>query len=132
VGRAMYDLGGGVFRHRDLFFDAFTLKEAQQALNPAVEVHTPQGKAAKQIVVAANVRVIARRPVTTGYKLSGSAKGSDGVRVRPLVHVDKEGHIIEGTCSCAFYKKHAMTKGPCEHLLALRLEHMKKLQEEDQ
>ena len=64
-----------------------------------------------------NVRVIARRPVSTGYKLSGSARGSDGQRVRPLLHVNHEGHIIEASCTCAFYKKSKLTQGPCEHVL---------------
>jgi uncharacterized Zn finger protein len=77
------------------------------------------------------VRIIARRPVTTGYKLSGSAKGKDGVRVRPQIAVDHEGKILEASCTCAFGEKHGITKGPCEHILALRLAHMDRLKKED-
>jgi hypothetical protein len=131
AGRAMFDLSGGVYRHRDLFFDAFTLKDAMAAVKPALEETTPQAKAAKEIVSADAVRIIARRPLSTGYKLSGSARGNDGAQVRPQIHVDMEGHIIEGSCTCGFFRSHALTKGPCEHLLALRLAHMNRLEAED-
>jgi hypothetical protein len=131
VGRAMYDLGGGVFRHRELFAVPFTVEEASAAVKPAETETNPEAKAARAIFQSGNVRVIARRPVSTGFKLSGSARGSDGGRVRPLLSVDHQGQIIEGTCTCAFFKKHQMTQGPCQHLLALRLAHMARLSEED-
>ena len=87
--------------------------------------------AAQAIFQGANVRIIARRPAQHGYKLSGSAKGLDGERVRPQLSVDKAGKIIEGTCSCRFFKKHKLTQGPCEHLLALRLAHMDRLEKQN-
>ena len=83
---------------------------------------------AQAIFASDNVRIIASRPVSTGYKLSGSAKGGDGKRVRPLTHVDWEGHIIEASCTCPFYARSKMTQGPCEHILALRLAHMSRLE----
>jgi hypothetical protein len=131
VGRAMFDLGGGVFRHRELFPEPFSVKEAAAAVKAAAAAN-PQEKAAREIFEQGNTRIIARRPVTTGYKLSGSARGADKNQVRPLLHVDHEGHIIEASCTCAFYKKHQLTQGPCEHVLALRLAHMSRLESEDQ
>ncbi len=131
AGRAIYDLAGRTYRHRDLFFDPFTPKDAAAAVKPAVSETSVEAKVATQIHGSDSVRVIARRPVTTGYKLSGSARGPGGPRVRPLLHVDHEGHIIEASCTCAHFKSHAMTKGPCEHVLALRLAHMERLETED-
>ena len=76
--------------------------------------------------------IIARRPVSTGFKLSGSAKGGfDPARVRPQLHVDREGRIIEASCTCSLFKKAGLTKGPCEHILALRLAHVSRLEEEE-
>jgi hypothetical protein len=129
IGRAIYDLNAEVFRHRDLFMLPFTEKEARRALK-SPEEDTPQAKKARLIFENDNVRLIARRPVKTGFKLSGSAKGSDNKRVRPMLHVDKEGAIIEAKCTCNDYKKHKLTKGPCEHILALRLAHMSRLEAE--
>jgi hypothetical protein len=131
LGRAMYDIGSGVFRHRDLFFEPFTAKEAAAALAPAASEKTPEAQAGREIHQTGNVRIIARRPVSTGYKLSGSAKGRDGKRVRPLISVDPEGQIREAECTCAFFHQNRLTKGPCQHMLALRLAHMDRLAAED-
>jgi hypothetical protein len=132
TGRAMFDLGGNVYRHRELFLEPFTVKEAQAAVKSGgAASNNPQEKAAQAIFGASNVRIIARRPTQLGYKLSGSAKGADGERVRPQLAVDKVGKIIEGTCSCSFFRKNKLTQGPCEHLLALRLAHMKRLEEQN-
>jgi hypothetical protein len=51
--------------------------------------------------------------------------------VRPLVHVDHEGHVIEASCTCGHYLKFKLTRGPCAHILALRLAHMSRLENED-
>lgn len=123
TGRAMFDLGGGVYRHRELFLEPFTAKEAQAAVKAG---GAPTGDARD----SNDVRIIARRPTALGFKLSGSAKGPDGKRVRPQLSVDKTGKIIEGTCSCDFFKKNKLTQGPCEHLLALRLAHMDRLEKQ--
>jgi hypothetical protein len=127
TGRAMFDLAGGVYRHRELFLEPFTVKEAQETVSKMPSSGNPREVIAQQIFDAGNVRIIMQRPVKTGFKLSGSAKGPDSRRVRPLLSVDKAGKIIEGTCSCEFFRQHKLTKGPCEHLLALRLAHMDRL-----
>ncbi len=132
IGRAMFDLAGGVYRHRDLFPEPFTVKEAAAAVSPVAQAKSPEEKAALAIFESGNVFLTARRPVSTGYKLTGSAKGGDGARVRPLMHVDHEGKIIEASCTCGHYQKHKLTRGPCEHILALRLAHMSRLENEDQ
>src|SRR5207248_103016 len=42
VGRAMYDLGGQVYRHRDLFQGSFSAQEAASAVRLAEKPSTPQ------------------------------------------------------------------------------------------
>jgi hypothetical protein len=129
VGRAMVDLAGGVYRHRDLFGEPFSAKQAAKAVK-APTLSNVRDKAAQAIFAAGEIRIIARRPVTSGYKLSGNAQAT-GRRVRPLLHVDHEGRIVEGSCTCPFFAKHKLTQGPCEHILALRLAHMSRLEQED-
>jgi len=129
AGRSMKDLASGLYRHRDLFLEPFDASATLAMAKQATEESDPKAKAARQIFETGDVRIIARRPVKSGYKLSGSAKGADGKRVRPLVALDHDGQIIEASCTCAFGTKHGLTKGPCEHMLALRLAHMAKLSE---
>lgn len=129
TGRGMYDLAGGVFRHRELFAEPFTVKAA--ALQKAAEKKDSQAQRGRRLFEDGGIRITARRPVTAadgrrGYKLTGSAAGKGG-RVRPLLEVDADGAIVTASCTCSFYKSHQLTKGPCEHVLALRLAHMERL-----
>jgi hypothetical protein len=128
AGRGMADLVSGVYRHRDLFALPFTRKEALQTVSSQAEDQNPDAKAARKIFEKGDARLTARRPVSTGYKLSGNVKGSDGNRVRPLLSVDFESRIIEATCTCHKFKHSKLTQGPCEHMLALRLLHMQLLE----
>jgi hypothetical protein len=131
AGRAMFDLSANVYRHRELFNMPFSATEAVTLAKNLEAEANPHEKAAREIVKADNIRIIARRPVSTGYKLSGSAKGADGVRQRPLLHVDHEGKILDASCGCAMFTKQKLTQGPCEHMLVLRLVHMSQLEKED-
>lgn len=130
VGRAMFDLGGSTYRHRDLFAEPFTIQQAAQVAKPQATEENPQEKAARVIFERDNVRVIMRRPFAGGYKLSGSAKGADNMQVRPQLQIDGEGRIVTAECTCAYHQKQKLTKGPCEHILALRLAHMSRLEKE--
>src|SRR5207248_3582660 len=49
VGRAMYDLAGNVYRHRELFPEPFTVQEAALAMKPKAEPTNPQERAANTI-----------------------------------------------------------------------------------
>ncbi len=128
-GRAMYDLAGGVYRHRELFASPYVVKAT--AVAEAAEKKDPQGAAGRKLFEQDAVRVTARRPVTggdgMGFKLTGSAAGKSG-RVRPLLHLDASSAIVSASCTCSYYKSHQLTKGPCAHVLALRLAHMARLE----
>jgi predicted nucleic acid-binding Zn finger protein len=43
--------------------------------------------------------------------------------VSPSLLVDADLRIVGGACSCNWYSQHKLTRGPCEHMLALRLAH---------
>ena len=133
IGRAMIDLGGGgVYRYRDLFGTPLTVQEVTQTIQAAQSPGSPREQLAQQIVEGNRVRLIMRRPTESGYKISGSARGAkDPAPVRPLISLDHDGRIIEASCTCAFFQKQQLKQGPCEHILALRLVHMKRLEQED-
>lgn len=156
VGRAMYDLAGGVYRFRELFDEPFTPTAAAAALAPVEPALPASAKpfqpgaepvpvsgspataepvspetAAQAMHLSGGIRIIARRPVGEGgFKLSGSASDGDGPRVRPLLHLDGHGKIVDASCTCRHFAKHRLTTGPCEHVLALRLAHMDRLEQE--
>jgi hypothetical protein len=92
-------------------------------LPPGETLH-PAADSARRIFEAGNARLTARRPMASGWKLTGSARGEDGQRRRPLLHIDHQGRIVEATCTCPQYRRSHLTQGPCEHILALQLAHM--------
>ncbi|MFO0708628.1 MAG: SWIM zinc finger family protein [Sandaracinus sp.] len=128
-GRAMIDLATGLHRHRDLLLEPFVAKSATASVTKAEETSDPTAKDARALFDAGEARIIARRPFSGGHKLSGNVK--DGAsRARPQIVVDLEGQITEATCTCAFAEKNGLTKGPCVHMLALRLAHQDRLAKE--
>jgi hypothetical protein len=86
----------------------------------------PAAVSARHIVETGNARLTARRPIASGWKLTGSAQGEDGHRRRPLLHIDHQGRIVEATCTCPQYRRDHLTQGPCEHILALQLIHVQR------
>lgn len=131
AGRAMYDLAGGRYRHRELFREPFALPEAVAAVQRgAPSANDPAARAAQAIFDGGHVLITARRPAAEGYKLSGSVKGSDTVRHRPVLIIGAQGAVADASCSCSQQQKHGLTHGACEHVLALRLAHMARLESE--
>ncbi|MCP4287086.1 MAG: SWIM zinc finger family protein, partial [Gammaproteobacteria bacterium] len=41
----------------------------------------------------------------------------------PEVLIDSDERIAEAKCTCNFYTQNKLYKGPCEHILALRISH---------
>lgn len=129
-GRAIYDLAKRVYRHRELFPTPFSAKEAiQETHSPIADPQNPRELAAKLLFDRNQIFIIARRPVSDGFKLSGNA-GHDGKRVRPLLHIGHDRRVLDGSCTCRFFTDHRLTLGPCEHILALRLAHLSRLEQE--
>lgn len=129
AGRAMNDLSSECVRHRDLLLAPF---DAAQALADAKarELAQPKAQAAQAAAQAGSeVLIIARRPVADGYKLSGNAADGAG-RVRPQLHLSHSGQILSASCTCAQMLRDGLVKGPCAHVLGLRLAHMARLGQE--
>jgi len=132
TGRAMYDLAGKVYRQRELFATPFTVAEAESTARTAggaIATDTTE-RLAQKLFAGGRVMMTARRPSAGGYKLSGSVGAVDGSRVRPTLHVDAQGRVAAATCSCKTFEKYGLTQGPCEHVLALRLAHMSRVEAE--
>lgn len=55
-----------------------------------------------------------------GTRLTGTVKDGKSAHTPDLV-VDADARIVKATCSCNFFKHNKLFKGPCEHMLALRM-----------
>ncbi|MBI2300961.1 MAG: SWIM zinc finger family protein [Armatimonadetes bacterium] len=104
-----YDLPEGRFYPRALPYVTRTGFVAQ-----------PRDVNARRLLAAGRAEVEAVTPVAGGRQLVGWVKG-DTATYRVKVTVDPEGTILDGDCTCRWILDHGMQRGPCKHILALRL-----------
>jgi hypothetical protein len=79
--------------------------------------------AAMQLVSAGAVEVesvhIDERKVVS---LAGLVK-EGRLRCSTTLHIDADERIIDAQCNCNWHQQNRLRKGPCEHILALRMQH---------
>lgn len=111
AGRAVYDLESGVFRKRELSREplpAAALRFASKREEDAARL-LHQGKIAIDEVTESEGRL----------KVAGRIQFRG--RVTPAWFVlDADRRMLEGECSCDYFVRNRLHRGPCDHLLALR------------
>ncbi|HEU4328846.1 MAG TPA: SWIM zinc finger family protein [Roseiflexaceae bacterium] len=116
-GRAIIEPTGGRFRLRELFAEPVDL----DTLFPP----DPRGATARRLLDAGAARldsVQAPAPDGTGRREHKAvAVVQDGGPQTAVAAVDLDGRLRFGQCSCAFFQRNIMSRGPCEHILAARL-----------
>ncbi|MCB9703366.1 MAG: SWIM zinc finger family protein [Myxococcales bacterium] len=115
AGRVIYDLAKGVYRVRELSREPLPMSKLRFA--------NPREEGANRLVGARAVKVRdATRSSDGKLRLSGEVK--DGSRrYQPELVIDRDERMVQATCSCNFYFQNKLHKGPCEHILALRIAH---------
>ena len=115
AGRAIWDLNKGVYRARELSREPLPLDK--------LRFSNEREERATRFLDAAAVSVTARPSSVDGsLELSGAVK--EGAKVlRPTLRLDGDQRMVFGECTCNFFQQNQLFKGPCEHLLALRLQH---------
>ncbi|MFZ5896527.1 MAG: SWIM zinc finger family protein [Myxococcota bacterium] len=111
AGRAIYDLEHGVYRKRELARDplpAAALRFASEREEEAARL-LHQGK-------------IAVDEVST---VDGSTKIAGRIQYRERITsvwfvLDADRRLVEGHCTCDYFVRNRLHRGPCDHLLALR------------
>jgi hypothetical protein len=127
LGRVMFDVQSRQFRHRELF--AEPIDEAR--------LYPPDARLEKTAVLLESNKVSVAscipeetRKIKTLKTLEGKIErvvmhrdwrvtGSAGDQAALELVVNDSGRLIFGRCGCAFFRQYLLTRGPCEHLLAL-------------
>ena len=114
AGRAIFDLGKQVYRVRELSRDPLPMDKLRFA--------NEREQAANRLVSDRTVTVRSVDVTPHGTRLRGRVK--DGTRTyEPELIVDRDERLASATCTCNFYTQNKLYKGPCEHILALRISH---------
>jgi predicted nucleic acid-binding Zn finger protein len=111
AGRAIYDLERGVYRKRELTRDPLpieALRFASQREQEAARI-LHQGRIAVDEISETNGRT----------KIVGRIQHRGRVTPAWLL-LDADRRLVEGECTCDYFIRNRLYRGPCDHLLALR------------
>jgi hypothetical protein len=128
AGRAMWDLHKRVYRLRELNREPLPM-ERLRFTNEREETAT---HLIDQQAVRVTEAVDLGDAVGGGTLLKGEVDRDPG-RPRqsgtysPFLRLDPDERMIEAGCTCNFFQQNHLRKGPCEHILAVRLQHARQL-----
>lgn len=115
AGRVMYDLNKKVYRVRELSREPLPMEQ--------LRFDNPREAAATQLADSKQVTVKAELSSDNLLKLTGTVK--QGSTYAPELWIDGDERLKNATCSCHFYRQNKLFKGPCEHILAMRMAYNK-------
>ncbi len=114
AGRAIYDLDKGVYRKRELTRDPLPMEK--------LRFSNPREEAAAKMVMRGLIAVDGADSSDGGLVLWGRVK-DNAKTFAPKMTFDAEQRLVGGECTCDYYVRNKLHRGPCEHMLALRAAH---------
>jgi len=117
AGKAIFDIHKGVYRLRELTVDPLPMD--------ALRFTSPAEQAASRRVAEGKVRDVEVRDLgSAGVAVSGTVTG-DRKPWSTSLTIDLDGRVTGAECTCDDFVRNKLHKGPCEHILALRLIHQR-------
>jgi len=127
-GRVLYDLDRGAYRPRALLAEAVDEQSIRYGSPREALAHRLLGDGEKG---SGDVK-LTKLHVVHGEGTEIWGEVNDKVARRgfaPRFTIDTEGQVRDAWCNCPTYMRSAMREGPCEHMLALRVWHSRKVAE---
>lgn len=116
AGRAIYDLNKGVYRARELSRTPLPID--------ALRFASPREETADALVRAGVVHVTGASEDGRGRRIQGRVRQQGHSHIyTPAITVDSDERLAQGECSCNWYSQNKLHKGPCEHMIALRMQY---------
>jgi len=113
AGRAIFDLNKQVYRVRELSREPLPLGKLRFA--------NEREESASRFISQAAVYVTARNADSAeNLKLQGTVRDKDKT-YSPSMVIDRDERILKASCTCNWHQQNKLFKGPCEHILALRM-----------
>ncbi len=115
-GRVLYDTQNGVYRLRELSGEPL----------PMDQLRFSNEREEKANKLLGDVKLNDRDYQDQKLRLSGSVKDASHNFVSEVM-IDGDQRLVSGSCECNFYRQNKMNKGPCEHMLAVRMVHSREV-----
>lgn len=112
AGRVIFDMNKKVYRLRELSREPLPMDKLRFA-NAREEM-------AAEILKTTSPKIKAEKIPGAGLKLTGALKSGKRTYNSELL-IDDDERIKTGNCDCSFFIENKLHKGPCEHMLAMRL-----------
>ncbi|AHM62899.1 hypothetical protein D770_23270 [Flammeovirgaceae bacterium 311] len=122
AGRAIYD------RHKDVY----RIRELRREELPVAELRFAnlREEFAHFFVKTNRVKLGQIDQQAAGVKIRGRVEDK-GREYEPVITIDRDERLVQPSCTCNFYQQHKLFKGPCEHMLALRMRWGQKVAEKN-
>ncbi|HEX5060894.1 MAG TPA: tetratricopeptide repeat protein [Kofleriaceae bacterium] len=114
AGRAIFDLDRGVYRKRELTREPLPMDKLRFA--------NEREESAAQMLHRAKIAVDKADTSDGGLALAGRIHDYSKLYGVALTF-DADRRLVQGECSCDFFIRNRLHRGPCEHMLALRAAH---------
>lgn len=119
AGRAMWDLKKNVYRARELSRDPLPMDD--------LRFTNKREEAATQWVDDGRVKLKSHQMADGGtFEIEGEVTDGNQKRYNAMLRINSDERIAAGRCNCNFIQQNKMRMGPCEHMLALRMQHNRK------
>ncbi len=114
AGRAIYDLSKGVYRVRELSRDPLPMDKLRFA--------NEREESATKFIAQKSVSVSSREAKpNNAIEIKGAVKDKEKI-YECSIFIDSDQRMKKAVCNCNFFLQNKLFKGPCEHILALRME----------
>jgi SWIM zinc finger len=115
AGKAIYDLNKQVYRVRELSREPLPIDQLRFA--------NDREATASQFLERQVVQISSAAIDTGGtLQLAGTVKQRNQT-YEPTAEIDRDERLVAAQCTCNWHQQNKLFKGPCEHILALRMQH---------
>ena len=118
AGRAVYDLEKRCYRLRELSREPLPMDR--------LKFQNEREESAARFLDQGAVLLISTEEDGDGLSLYGVVRHGEKPK-EPWLRLDRDERVVDARCDCNFYQQNRLRKGPCEHILALRLLHARRL-----
>lgn len=118
AGKVIFDLKNNVYRARELSREPLPMDQLRFS-------NERESKATVLFESGAVSLISVKSGKEDSIELNGVVKDSNTKTETTLV-INSDQRITSGECRCNFFQQNRFRKGPCEHMLALRIAHSRK------
>jgi hypothetical protein len=112
AGRVLYDIHDKTYRVRDLVPGPIALERVR---------YPNRGEARARTLLEQNHVTLDAIDSVNQFTQVGGTVNDNAIQYQPDLIFDRESRLIDANCFCKHYLKYKLTRGPCEHIMAVQI-----------